>query len=99
MYNNSMKKKIMKKAWKIHKACKVDLACALRSAWAWAKLHVKMALKFTNFHMTAKRWEKNGKDRLYFVVYEQFSNGWRCWEKRHDIYGYIDLKTGYFVED
>lgn len=89
---------IMKNAHKIRKSAKVTMSSALRSSWAIYKVLKREVEKYADklgARAEFRRWTKYGKDRMYFVVYENLRGV--GYEKRHDVEGYVDLKAGKYV--
>lgn len=96
MYN---KRQIMKSAWAIRKSAKVDMATALRAAWALVKA-INKADRIGeesgwNHKTSVNDWVKYGKNRTY-VSSRIYTNAWNL--KREYRIGYVDNMTGTFYE-
>lgn len=97
MYN---KRQIMKSAWAIRKSANVDMATALRAAWALVKA-INKADRIGeesgwNHKTSVNDWVKYGKNRTY-VSSRIYTNAWNL--KREYRIGYVDNMTGTFYED
>lgn len=97
MYN---KHEIMVRAWTIRKSAGVDMATALRAAWAVVKA-VKKADEIGensgwNHKTVENDWVKYGKNRTY-VSSRIYTNAWNL--KHEYKIGYVDNTTGVFYAD
>lgn len=97
MYN---KREIMVRAWAIRKSAGVDMATALRAAWAVVKA-VKKADEIGensgwNHKTVENDWVKYGKNRTY-VSSRIYTNAWNL--KREYKIGYVNNMTGVFYTD
>jgi hypothetical protein len=94
-YNRS---EIMKNAWNIRRNANVDMATALKSAWALAKAMLEAETigeeSGWNYKVSANDWAKYGKNRTY-VTTRIYTNAWNL--KREIKLGYIDNMTGEFI--
>lgn len=96
MYN---KRQIMKSAWAIRKSASVDMATALRAAWALVKA-INKADRIGeesgwNHKTSVNDWVKYGKNRTY-VSSRIYTNAWNL--KREYRIGYVDNTTGTFYD-
>lgn len=95
MYN---RRQIMRNAWAIRRETNVDMATALKAAWALEKAMVaaEAAGKESgwNYKVCANDWVKYGKNRTY-VSTRIYTNAWNL--KREIKIGYIDNLTGAFI--
>lgn len=94
MYN---KRQIMSTAWEIRKSANVDMATALRAAWALVKA-IKKANEIGeesgwNHKTSVSDWVKYGKNRTY-VSARIYTNAWHL--KKEERIGYVDNMTGVF---